>query len=187
MFITLIVWLLSCAPVSAQQTTPPVTQLSDTVLLAFSPTRSHMKRTYRWEQMHGASKCTKLITETLTQFSVIACLCVTSDLVGLDRAAERYARKFNLQRLRVSGESANWIVSTREVKLLTAGSNERSLVISRLKGTPYVISPLDQKSPYRIFVRRRDQKVPTDYDLKRLKARVVVAVEIETISISLGN
>src|ERR1051325_6245933 len=104
MFITLIIWTLACAPVAARQATPPAKQLSDTVLLAFSPTRSRPKQTYRWEQLHGGGKCTELITETLTQFSVIACLCVTSDFVGLDRAAERYARKFKLQRLRVSGE-----------------------------------------------------------------------------------
>lgn len=178
---------MSCALGSASQSTQPATQLSDTVLLAFSPSRPQMKRTDRWDQMHGASKCTKLLTETLTKFSVIACVCVTSDLVGLEHAAERYARKFNLQRLSVSGERDNWIVSTREVKLLTLDSKERSRVTSRLRGTPFIVSSLDQKSPYRVFVRRKDQKVPTDYDLQHLKAQVGVAVELETISISLRN
>jgi hypothetical protein len=155
-------------------------------LVAFS-SRGAEQAKVNCEDLASKGACSRFEADTLTSFGISACYCKTKDGADWEKQVTSYAAKHRLIRLSVSGADLESVISTREIKLLSNGEEQRASLLSKLAPLALTLSPVDGGSPYRVMVRRKDGAMPTAGDLKNLHDRLNVEVEVEKLFVSAKN
>ena len=127
--------------------------------------------------------CSSLQSPEFEIFRLLICSCSDGNAAQLTADVARFSKRFLLHRIEIVQSNGGWIIPTGDVKLLPTESDQRPEIINKLSKTPFILSPADRGSPYRIFVRRRDGKAPSVSDLAALKDLLRVDAEIERINV----
>jgi hypothetical protein len=157
-------------------------KVSPSELVAFTPSGNQNVVRAQCTDIPPRWACSQFKLPESMSFGVLICSCSGKDLPALKAATIDFSARFSLLVSQVRRVSTGWIVNTRDVKVLCDGSDGRNNIIATLKSTNFALSPEDRGSPYRVYVRRRDGKSPTPYDLEKFQSRGMKA-EIETINV----
>ncbi len=178
----LVLLLQGVSSVNAQLGTGAATGRDGAELLAFVSRSAQDSAKASCRELSVRATCSDVEDPQAKALGVLICSCSGYSKAGRVSAAEEFSRKNLLYRLPAQTSPNAWTIFTRDVKLLPIREDARESILKRLPRMSFVLSSADRGSPYRILVRRRDGKIPSEADVAKLKAEFGVAVEVETIT-----